>query len=40
MLYNTILHFGQLPIAAAVMPILCLIIIQLIKEKRDERERA
>jgi hypothetical protein len=40
MLYNMMLHFGQLPIAAAVMPILCLIIIQLIKEKRDERERA
>lgn len=40
MLYNMTLHFGQLPVTAAVLPVLCLIIIQLLKEKRDERERA
>ncbi len=40
MLYNVMLHAGHLPIAAAVMPILCLIIIHMVKEKRDERERA
>lgn len=40
MLYTIMLHYGQLPIAAAVMPILCLIIIQMLKEKRHERERA
>lgn len=40
MLYNMMLHFGQLPVSAAVLPVLSLIVIQLLKEKRDERERA
>ena len=40
MLYNMTLHFGQFPVLAATMPLLCLLIIQLLKEKRDERKRA
>gem|GEM_PF-2395918 len=40
MLYNMTLHFGQFPLAAAVLPLLSLVVIQLLKEKRDERERA
>jgi hypothetical protein len=40
MLYNMTLYFGTFPVIAAILPLLCLIIIQLLKEKRDERERA
>lgn len=40
MLYQMTLQFGHFPILAALLPLLCLMIIQLIKEKRDERERA
>lgn len=40
MLYNMTLHFGHFPITAAVLAVLGLIIMQLLKEKRDERERA
>jgi hypothetical protein len=40
MLYTTTLYFGTFPVIVAMLPLLCLIIIQLLKEKRDERERA
>jgi hypothetical protein len=40
MLYNMTLHFGNFPFMVAVLPLLCLMIIQLLKEKRHERERA
>jgi hypothetical protein len=40
MLYNMTLYFGKFPVMAAMLPLLCLIIIQILKEKRDERERA
>jgi hypothetical protein len=40
MLYTTTLYFGTFPVIAALLPLFCLIIIQMIKEKRDERERA
>jgi hypothetical protein len=40
MLYNMTLHFGYFPIMAALLPLLCLMIIQLLKEKSDERKRA
>lgn len=40
MLYQMTLHSGQFPIMAVLLPLLSLIIIQLLKEKRDERERA
>jgi len=40
MLYNMTLHFGTFPVIAAILPLFCLIIIQLLKEKRDERKRA
>ena len=39
MLYNMTLHFGKFPVIAVILPLLCLIIIQLLKEKRNERER-
>jgi hypothetical protein len=40
MLYYMTLHFEQFPIMAALLPLLGLMIFQLLKEKRDERERA
>jgi hypothetical protein len=40
MLYNMTLYFGKFSAIAAILPLLCLIIIQHLKEKKDERERA
>jgi hypothetical protein len=40
MLYNMTLHFGNFPVLAAILPLLCILMIQLLKEKRDERKRA
>jgi len=40
MLYTMTLKLGYFPILAALLPLLCLMIIQLLKEKRDERKRA
>jgi len=40
MLYTMTLHFGSFPIMAALLPLLCLMIVQLIKEKSHERKRA
>lgn len=40
MLYSMTLHFGNFPFMAVVLPLICFIIIQQLKEKRDERKRA
>lgn len=40
MLYTMTLYVGKFPVIAAILPLLCLIIFQLLKEKKDERERA
>lgn len=40
MFYNMTLHLGKFPVIAVIIPLLCLIIIQLLKEKRNERKRA
>jgi hypothetical protein len=40
MLYNLTLHLHLSSILAAVVAAACFIIISLVKEKRDERERA
>ena len=40
MLYNMTLYFGSFPIMAALLPPLCLMIFQLLKEKSHERKRA
>jgi hypothetical protein len=40
MLYSMTLHFGKFPVLAAFLPLLCLIIIEFLKEMKNERERA
>lgn len=40
MLYNMALNLGIFPLLAVFLPLLSVIIIQLLKEMKNERERA